>query len=70
MARQHLGDEMVPEGMELDDQSCIVVLVDNYMLSHIITSILHVTITNTCITCFLLVTAFNYMFITCHYMNM
>ena len=30
-------DELVPEGMELDDQSCIVLLVANYMLLHIIT---------------------------------
>ena len=45
MVREHLGDEVVPEGMELDDQSCGVVLVANFMLLHrdIIINILHVT---------------------------
>ena len=66
VVRLHLGDEMVPEGMKQDDQTCIVVLMANYMLL----STLHVTTTVTYITCILHVTACNYMSITSHYMNM
>ena len=69
MVRQHLGDEVVLEGMKLDDQICIVVLVANYMLVHIITSILHISITVTGITCFLHVNACNYLLVRCHYMH-
>ena len=43
MVRQHLGDEIVPEGKKLDDQTCIVVLMANYIFLRIIRSILHVT---------------------------